>query len=272
MNNKNLKLTFLGTGTSMGVPVIGCDCETCRSTDPRDRRLRTSALVEGPSGSLLIDCGPDFRYQMLRTGSPAVDAILLTHIHYDHTGGIDDLRPYCLQLGPDGELPLYCRADVAEALRVKLPYCFGEHLYPGVPRILPVVIAEGERLSVAGFDVTVLGVNHGSLPILGYRIGPLGYITDCLTMPEATRDALRGVDTLVVNALRKKPHASHMNLAQALDVIRDIKPRRAYLTHLCDQMGRHADVSKELPQGVEIAYDGLTIEIPNNYERQSYLS
>lgn len=192
MSENKLELTFLGTGTSMGIPVIGCDCETCKSTDKRDKRLRTSAVVKGAGGSLLLDCGPDFRYQMLREGAPDFDAVLLTHTHYDHVGGLDDLRPYCLRREPDEDIPIYCRSDVAEALRARMPYCFVETLYPGVPRIKLIEIAENERFRVAGFDVTALGILHGQLPILGYRIGPLGYVTDCLTMPEDTREALRG--------------------------------------------------------------------------------
>jgi len=259
MTETMMKLTFLGTGTSMGVPVIGCRCATCLSCDPRDKRLRTSALLETSGGTLLIDCGPDFRAQMLREGSPAVDAVVLTHSHYDHVGGLDDLRPYCLRSGSD--IPVYCRADVARDLRERMPYCFGDHLYPGVPKFNLVEVSENRAFKAVGHEIMPLGVFHGRRPILGYRIGRLGYVTDCLVMPPVTRDLLRGVDTLVVNALRRAPHATHMNLAEALDVVRDIRPRKAYFIHLADSMGTHADASGLLPAGVEIAYDGLKIDI-----------
>lgn len=254
----------------MGIPVIGCRCETCTSTDPRDRRLRTSALLQTPAGNLLIDCGPDFREQMLRHNSPQVDAVLLTHTHYDHVSGIDDLRPYTFRRGED--IAIHCRADVARDLRRRLPYCFGENLYPGVPLIRLVEVAEGVPFRAAGLEVMPIGVLHGNLPILGYRIGPLGYVTDCSSLPPESADTLRGVDTLVVNALRRKPHVSHMNLDEALAVIREIRPRRAYLIHLADSMGTHARVSQQLPPGVEIAHDGLSIEILFNDEHNSNLS
>ncbi len=259
-----LRLTFLGTGTSTGVPQIGCDCEVCTSPDKRDNRLRTSALVETPGGNLLIDCGPDFREQMLRNGAPDFKAVLITHSHYDHVGGIDDLRPFCA-IQPDGVMPIYCRADVDRDLRERMPYCFREHLYPGVPRFDMRVIREGVPFTAAGMEILPLAVRHMKLDILGYRIGrSLAYITDCKTISPESVKAARGVHTLVVNALRHESHYSHMNLSEALDVIHAIGPREAYLIHMSHHIGLHSAVESTLPPGVRMAYDGLTIEIPSD--------
>lgn len=254
-----MKLTFLGTGTSTGVPQMRCNCETCTSTDPRDRRLRCSALVEVDGLRLLIDPGPDLRQQLLREGCPDIDAVLVTHTHYDHLGGVDDLRPYC----KEGPFPIYCRADVARDLRNRIPYCFAEHPYPGVPSLQLVEIAENRPFTIGHVTVEPLAVNHWRLPILGYRIGPLAYITDCTTLSAETYDRLRGLDTLVVNALRHKEHNSHMNLRQALELIGRLSPRRAYLTHMSHEIGLHARIEPLLPHGVHYAYDGLTVNISN---------
>lgn len=261
-----MKLTFLGTGTSTGVPQPRCTCEVCRSSDFRDNRLRCSALLEEGDRRLLIDCGPDFRYQMLREGNPdkSLDALLLTHHHYDHTGGIDDLRPYYRDHA-DG-FPIYCQSDVEHTLRTRLPYCFPDHLYPGAPVLKLNRMAAGCPLKIAGFDILPVRVMHGQLPILGFRIGALGYITDCKTMPAETVNLLKGVDTLVINALFDdrlihREHPTHMNLTQALDVISMIAPRRTLLIHMGHKIGLHAVVNPTLPDGIELAYDGMTIEI-----------
>lgn len=258
-----MELTFLGTGTSTGVPQLRCGCEVCRSTDPRDSRLRTSALVETGGKRILIDCGPDFREQMLRHGVRSVDdrldALLLTHQHYDHVGGIDDLRPYCYGIEPG--FPIYCQGDVARDLRARLPYCFSEHPYPGVPRIDLHEIKAGIPFQAAGVEVLPLGVNHYLLDILGFRIGALGYVTDAKKIPDATVEALKGVDTLVINALRHTEHISHLSLEEALEMVRRIGPRVAYLTHISHQLGLHAEVEPALPEGVRLAYDGLKIKI-----------
>ncbi|MDE6369122.1 MAG: MBL fold metallo-hydrolase [Muribaculaceae bacterium] len=254
-----MKLTFLGTGTSTGVPQIGCNCAVCTSPDSREKRLRASVLVEvRPDCHLLIDCGPDFREQMLRIGSPSLNAVLLTHSHYDHVGGIDDLRPYCY---PDS-FPVYCQSDVAQDLRERVPYCFSEHLYPGVPTFNIHIIKPNEDFTVDNVRVTPLPVMHARLPIVCFRIGNLAYITDCLEMPAETLEKIKGVDTLVINALRRTPHMSHMNLEQALEVIKAAAPRKAYLTHLSHDMGLIDDTTPLLPDHVHIATDGLSITIP----------
>lgn len=254
-----MKLTFLGTGTSNGVPFIGCDCPVCSSTDPREKRLRASALVEvTPGNNILIDCGPDFRQQMLREGSPSLSALLITHSHYDHVGGLDDLRPYCRR----APFPVYCLPDVADDIRNRLPYCFREKLYPGVPTFDFHIINPGSDFLVGNTFISPLPVIHGRLQIVGYRIGNLAYITDCSQMPASTLDKIIDIDTLVINALRQKEHLSHMNLDQALDVIKATKPRQAYLTHLSHDMGL-IDLTRDLlPENVDIATDRLTVMIP----------
>ncbi len=261
-----MELTFLGTGTSTGVPQLRCGCPTCVSTDPRDRRLRSSVLIEWRGKRILVDCGPDFREQMLRHGKRSVedrlDALLVTHYHYDHVGGIDDLRPYCFQeeMRENG-FPVYCQADVISDLRERMPYSFKKHPYPGVPRFDLREIRSGESFELYGMTVLPVRVNHYILDILGFRIGRLGYVTDAKIVPEETVSALRGVDTLVINALRRRHHMSHMTLAEALDVIERIAPRVAYLTHISHDMGTFAEVSPILPPNVFLAYDDLKIEI-----------
>lgn len=260
MNSTGGRITFLGTGTSTGVPQIGCTCAVCRSDDPRDRRLRASALVETAGGNILIDCGPDFREQMLRSGEPNFEAVLLTHSHYDHVGGIDDLRPLCA-VQPRGEMPVYCRADVDRDLRDRVPYCFREHPYPGVPRFDMRVIREFDPFVAAGLEILPLAVRHMRLDILGFRIGPdLAYITDCKTISDRSVEAIRGIDTLVVNALRHEEHYSHMTIREALELIGRVGPRQAWLIHMSHHAGLHTDLMRSLPSGVSPAYDGLTVE------------
>ena len=211
--------------------------------------------------NILIDCGPDFRTQILNAGSPDLEAALLTHSHYDHVGGIDDLRPYCYHR-PDGHFPLYCRPDVATDIRNRVPYCFREHPYPGVPMFTTHEFTT-EPFTVCGMKVTPLPVWHYKLPIVGFKIGNLAYITDAKVIPDSTIDLIKGVDTLVINALRHEEHMSHMNLRQALDSIERIGPRRAYLTHFADRIGLYSEVDPSLPQNVRMAYDNLIVDIPD---------
>lgn len=238
------------------MPQIGCRCAVCRSADPRDRRLRCSALIETDDGArLLMDCGPDFRAQMLGVPFGPLSAVLLTHEHYDHTGGLDDLRPF----SAFGDVPVYADPLCAAHLRERMPYCFAENKYPGVPSISLREAVPGKPFRVGGHEVLPFGVLHGKLPILGYRIGTLAYITDMSRVTPAARPCLDGVRTLVVNALRLRPHHSHQSLSEALDFVSDVAPERTYLVHMSHQLGLHADVERTLPAGVRLAYDGLRV-------------
>lgn len=250
-----MKLQFLGTGTSTGVPQIGCSCSVCRSNDPRDSRLRCSSmLVEGHT-HILIDCSPDFRQQALQFPIERIDALLLTHSHYDHTGGIDDLRPYCTY----EPLPIYAEPNVINDIRTRLPYCFVEPRYPGIPLLDMRSIAPFQSFKVGDVEIQPLRVMHYKLPIVGYRIGQLAYVTDCLTLPQETLDQLKGLDVLVINALRQTWHIAHQTLDEALALIEQVAPKKAYLIHMSHDMGLHAEVSKKLPPHVELAYDGLIV-------------
>ena len=206
-----MKVRILGSGTSTGVPQIGCTCPVCTSADPKDNRLRASAIVETEDARILIDCGPDFRAQVLHLPFEKIDGVLITHEHYDHVGGLDDLRPFCRF----GAVPIYAEEYVARALRLRMPYCFVDHRYPGVPDIPLQEIEVGHAFSIHHTEVVPLRVMHGRLPILGYRIGRLGYITDMLTMPEESYEQLEGIDVLIMNALRIAPHPTHQNLEEA---------------------------------------------------------
>ncbi len=252
-----LEIEFLGTGTSTGVPMLRCHCPVCMSADPRDQRLRTSAIVRYQGVRFLIDCGPDFRTQMLRASDDNLDAVLLTHIHYDHVAGLDDLRTYCFER----QFPLYARADVLENLHRRIPYCFpGGTPYPGVAQFEEHVIGDDPFL-VEGVRVEPIPVMHYKLPICGFRIGPLAYITDAKEIADEVVDSLRGVPLLVINALRIKPHISHMCLDETLAIVERVKPGRTFLVHMSDGIGFHADSHRLLPQGVELAYDGMIVKV-----------
>ena len=255
-----MKLRFIGTGTSTGNPEIGCRCEVCASTDPKDWRFRASLLVEIDNKHILIDCGPDFRMQMLETfrNQPffSLDGVLITHEHYDHVGGLDDLRVF----DRSGPVILYAEAEVAKAIRERMPYAFKKHKYPGVPD-LQIQTIDNRPFSVAGIEIIPIRLMHGNLPIVGYRIGRMAYLTDLKTIPEEEYTKLQDLDVLVINALRPKAHIAHETLADALQNIERIRPAQAYLTHVSHSFGLHAVVETILPENVFIAFDGLEIYV-----------
>lgn len=256
-----MKVTVLGSGTSTGVPQVGCTCQVCTSTDPHDNRLRCSGLVETEGVRILIDCGPDFRQQSIRMNTfLPIDGVLITHEHYDHVGGLDDLRPFCRFR----DIPVYAEGYTADRLQKRMPYCFVEHTYPGVPSI-PLSVIEPYKtfqvtnLSGKSVEVIPFRVMHGKLPIMGYRIGNVAWITDMLTMPDESYDVLKGLDYLFMNALRIEPHWTHQSLLEALEQVVRIGAKETYFIHMSHQMGLHAEVDKQLPEHVHLAYDGLMV-------------
>ena len=252
-----MRLTFLGTGTSCGVPTIGCQCYTCSSTDPHDKRLRCSALIETAQTRLLIVCGPDFRQQIMPQPFRKIDGILITHAHYDHMGGMDDIRPYC----QFGEINVYADPIARQGMLQMLPYCFAEHRYPGVPAIQLHEIHPHEAFRIGDLEIVPFQVMHHDLPILGYRIGSLAYITDMKTIAPEELPYIEGCDTLVVNALRQKPHHSHQTLDEAVAFAKRVGARQTWLIHSSHDIGRHAEVNASLPANIQMAYDGQVIEI-----------
>ncbi|MCP9235640.1 MBL fold metallo-hydrolase [Lewinella sp. JB7] len=250
-------LHLLGTATSQGVPVIGCRCVACTSTDPRDQRLRTAAMLCVGDARLAIDAGPDFRAQMLATGTDRLDGILLTHEHNDHTAGIDDVRPFCFMQRID--MPVYCLPRVATELRERFAYAFTD--YPGVPKLDVREMTFGDQLRVDGLSVELLRVDHGKLPIFGFRAGDLAYLTDVKRLPEATLDRLQNLGTLVISCLNYHGTHSHLSVDEALDYIARIAPRRAVLFHLSHRLGPHADFAARLPDGVELGFDGMKLTL-----------
>ena len=252
-----MKINFLGTGTSTGNPEIGCSCEVCTSRDPRDWRLRASVLVEVAGKRLLIDCGPDFRYQMLRERCVHLDAVLLTHEHYDHVGGLDDLRPF----SREKDVAIYTEANVVEAIKTRMPYVFRAHKYPGVPNLVLHTVGLAP-FEAAGVRIQPVRVMHAKLPILGFRIGDFAYLTDLKYLPEEEFAKLEGLEVLVIDALRRGTHLSHEGLEEALVNIARIRPKLAYLTHMSHRIGLHEEIEKQLPPGVHYAYDGLELTLP----------
>ena len=256
-----MKLTFLGTGTSCGVPTIGCQCYTCTSKDPHDKRLRCSALLETEQTRLLIDCGPDFRQQIMSQPFRKIDGILITHAHYDHMGGMDDIRPYC----QFGEINVYADPLACQGLLEMLPYCFVDNRYPGVPAIQLHEIHKHEPFTIGDIEIMPIEVMHHDLPILGYHIthqnATLAYITDMKTIDEGELDYLQNVDTLIVNALRQNPHHSHQTLDEAVAFAQRVGARQTWLIHSSHDIGRHEEVNASLPSDIQMAYDGQIIEL-----------
>jgi len=240
--------------------MIGCDCAVCRSLDPRDQRLRVAVHVAVGGRSLVIDTGPDFRQQMLRARISHLDAVLFTHEHKDHTAGLDDVRAFNFR--QQQEMPVYAEPRVLNQLKQEFAYIFAEQKYPGVPQVrLHPIEADDQPFEVAGVVVQPLRALHYRLPVLGFRVGGFAYLTDANFIGPATLEQLRGADTIVLNALRREPHISHFSLGQAVEVLENLGPRRAYLTHISHQLGRHREVEAELPPWIRLAYDGLKIEV-----------
>ncbi len=253
-----LKLTFLGTGTSQGVPVIGCTCEVCQSEDPRDNRTRSSILVENEQTRFVIDTGPDFSQQCLRERVDRLDAVLFTHEHKDHIAGLDDVRAF--NINHKMVMPLYATQNVVNALKREYAYIFSDEKYPGIPEI-NIVDVDKEKFSIGTLEVTPIDVLHYRMPVKAYRINDFAYITDANMIVEEELMKLQGLDVLVLNALRRESHISHFTLSEAIELVSVLKPKKAYLIHMSHQIGKHQDVQAELPENIELAFDGLQLII-----------
>ncbi|MDY0781638.1 MBL fold metallo-hydrolase [Tenacibaculum sp. IB213877] len=256
--NTPLKITFLGTGTSTGVPMIASTHPVSKSTDFKDKRLRSSILISWDNYNYVIDCGPDFRQQMIRENVQHLNGILFTHEHADHIAGLDDIRPYCFQMG---DLPIYLLERVLKVLQKRYDYVFAtENRYPTAPSVAPTIITHKKSFELDGVSVTPVELMHGNLPILGYRFNNVAYLTDIKTISSEEKEKLKNLDVLIVTGLRKEPHATHFNIEEALAFIDEVQPKRTYLTHISEVLGFHEEVQKELPENVFLAYDGLVLE------------
>jgi len=253
-----MKLTFLGTGTSQGVPVIACNCEVCLSENPKDNRLRTSVLIEHKNTTVVIDTGPDFRQQMLRANLQYLDAVVFTHEHKDHIAGLDDVRAYNFK--QNMEMPIYATSQVQSALIREFHYAFSEYKYPGVPE-LKLHTFDDDAFAIKDLTFTPINVWHYKMPVKGFRIGKLVYLTDVNRIEEAELEKIKGAEIIILDALRKEKHISHYNLEEAIELIEKLKPKKAYLIHISHLMGKHDEVMKELPDFIELAYDGLKLEL-----------
>ncbi len=253
-----MKITILGSGTSQGVPVIACDCEICKSLDYKDKRLRSSIMIEINEKTFIIDTGADFRQQMLRENVKKVDAIFYTHAHKDHTAGMDEIRSFNFKNEKD--MPIYATEFVVAQLKQEFAYIFSEHKYPGVPNV-EVNIIENQPFEIENILITPIEVMHFKLSVLGFRINDFTYITDANFISIEEMEKIKGTKILIINALQRETHISHFTLAQALEIVETIKPEKAYFTHISHKLGTHAAVSQELPNNVFLAYDGLKIEL-----------
>jgi phosphoribosyl 1,2-cyclic phosphate phosphodiesterase len=251
-----LKITFLGTGTSSGVPMIGCDCPVCSSADKKDKRLRSSILVESETTTLVVDTTPDFRYQMLRENVKKLDAVIFTHPHKDHIAGLDDVKAFTYF--SKKPIEIYANAMTQEALKREFHYAFADHKYPGVPE-LNLHTIESEPFYVGDIKVIPILVWHLKMPVLGFRFGDFTYITDANRIDPAEKQKIKGSKAMVLNALRHKKHISHYTLDEAIDLIHELNVPKGYLTHISHQLGKYADVNPALPEGIELAYDGMQL-------------
>ncbi|WP_031429250.1 MBL fold metallo-hydrolase [Flavimarina sp. Hel_I_48] len=254
-----MKITFLGTGTSQGIPIIGSKHPVCHSDDPRDKRLRVSILIEAAERNYVVDCGPDFRQQMLVNQVDRLDGILFTHEHADHTAGLDDIRPFFFR---QGNIPVYAHKRVVGELKRRFDYIFEtENKYPGAPGVAIHEVVNDATFKLDDLKVIPINVYHAKLQVFGYRIGDFAYLTDVKTIEPEEKEKLKNLDVLVVNALREEPHYSHFNLEEALEFVKEINPKKVYFTHISHLLGFHEEVESKLPQNVHLAYDGLSIEV-----------
>lgn len=257
--NQPLEIILLGTGTSQGIPVIGCSCLTCSSEDPYDKRLRTAAFIQAGDTGLAVDLGPDFRKQMLDNNLSNVHAVLLTHEHNDHISGLDDIRP--INFLYKREIPIYGSSRSLLEIRRRFIYAFDpEYHYPGKPRVTSVIIND-DPFYIDDIRVQPIPVDHGEMAVYGFRIGNLAYITDAKTIPATSKELLRNLDVLILNALRFEPHETHLNIEEAIAIVDELKPNKCFLTHISHDIGKHGDIDKILPQGIRLGYDGLRIKV-----------
>ena len=253
-----MKITFLGTGTSQGIPMIANNDPVCLSSDSKDKRLRSSVMISWNSVNYIIDCGPDFRQQMLRENVQSIEGVLFTHEHSDHTAGIDDLRPFCYK---KGEIPIYATQRVLDNLKLRFAYVFEtENRYAGAPKLEQNLI-DNSSFDLHGINVIPVEVIHGKLPITAYRFNNIAYITDLKTISDSEKQKLQNLDVLIVNALRIEEHPTHLNLEEALAFVEELKPKRTYFTHISHKLGFHKEVEKLLPENVFLSYDGLQIQV-----------